>query len=175
MSIATRTGDDGTTGLLYNRRVPKRHPRVESCGAVDELNSAIGLARALAGQDRLNEQFVAIQKDLVTLMGEIAVLPEDLERYERDGFQHITNSQTAKLDAAVASLESQGISYKGWATPGANPAAAAFDVARTTCRRAERRISELIERGDLRNQEILVYLNRLSDVLWLTARALEHS
>lgn len=175
MSIATRTGDNGTTGLLYNRRVPKHHARIEACGAVDELNSAIGLARALANRPELNDRLVAAQKDLVTLMGELVVLPEDLDRYERDGFQHITSSHVKKLDDAVAYLEGQGISYKGWATPGATPAAGAFDVARTTCRRAERRVSELMERGEIRNHEILVYLNRLSDVLWLMARALEHS
>lgn len=173
MSIATRTGDNGTTGLLYNRRVPKHHERVEACGTVDELNAAIGLARALAGAGEINDWLIATQKQLVNLMGEIATLPEDLERYDRDGFQRITSAETSRLDGIVADLESRGISYKGWATPGATAASAALDVARTTCRRAERRVSALIAADQLKNPEILVFLNRLSDALWLIARAAE--
>jgi cob(I)alamin adenosyltransferase len=109
----------------------------------------------------------------VTLMGELATLPEDLERYARDGFQHISAANTKRLDEIVANLEGQGISYRGWATPGATAASAALDVARTTCRRAERRVSALLEAKDLPNPEILVFLNRLSDALWLMARSLE--
>jgi cob(I)alamin adenosyltransferase len=173
VSIATRTGDDGTTGILYNRRLPKSHPRVEAVGSVDELNAAIGLARALNGLGFIAENLFAIQKDLVNVMGEIATLNEDLARYEKDGFTRVTAALTEKLDKLVAELEGQGISYKGWATPGANAAAGALDVARTTCRRAERRIHALRESGEIQNAEMLVYFNRLSDVLWLMARWVE--
>lgn len=173
MSIATRTGDRGTTGLLYNRRVPKTHPRIEAVGAVDELNAAIGLARALSGAGFVGDNLLAIQKDLVTFMGELATLPEDLDRYLRDGFILVSAALTEKLDKLVAEIEGQGISYKGWATPGATVAAGALDVARTTCRRAERRVSALLESGDVKNPEMIVYLNRLSDVLWLMARWVE--
>lgn len=173
MSIATRTGDAGTTGLLYNRRVSKCHPRVEACGSVDELNAAIGLARASAEHDFVRSNLLTVQKELVDLMGEVATDLEDLERYKKDGFHLLTPTATARLDALVKEIESQNVSFKGWATPGATFHAAALDVARTTCRRAERRVCALQEAGLLRNAEIQIYLNRLSDALWLLARWVE--
>lgn len=91
-------------------------------------------------------------------------------RFGRDGFQVVTPELTALLDQVIAEIESQGVSFKGWATPGATPAAAALDLARTVCRRAERRVCGLSEAGELTNPEIVVYLNRLSDLLWLLAR-----
>lgn len=169
MSIATKTGDDGTTGLMYNRRVSKCHPRVEAYGSVDELNAAIGLARAVVPNPRLQE----IQRDLVILMGELATAPEDLERFTKDGFSVVTSPMTAKLDAIVAEIESRNVSFKDWATPGANLAAAALDMARVACRRAERRVRALGEQGPPVNPAIIVYLNRLSDALWLLARQAE--
>ncbi|MEO8427982.1 MAG: cob(I)yrinic acid a,c-diamide adenosyltransferase [Verrucomicrobiota bacterium] len=174
MSIATRTGDAGTTGLMYNRRVSKCHPRVEAYGAVDELNAAIGAARAIAGANFVCDKLLLIQKDLITLMGELATTIEDLARYLKDGFSLVTSELTAKLDQWVSEIEAQQISFKGWATPGATPPAAMLDVARTTCRRAERLVCALHEANQLRNPEILVYLNRLSDLLWLLARWLEN-
>lgn len=170
MSIATRTGDQGTTGLMYNRRVPKCHPRVEACGSVDELNAALGLARAACPQPFIQSHLAALQKQLVTLMGELATAVEDLPRYVRDGFPLMEPDLTAKLDALIAQLESEGMTFSGWAVPGANAGAAALDFARTVCRRAERRVCELHQNQQLRNDEILAYLNRLSDVLWLLAR-----
>jgi len=173
MSIATRTGDDGTTGLMYNRRVSKCHPRVEAYGSVDELNAALGLARAAAGHEFVLRHLLAVQEDLVILMGELATLPEDRGRYVKDGFKLVTAELTAKLDALVKEIEAQNVSFKGWATPGGTAASAALDVARTTCRRAERRVCALREAGQLGNEEIGVYLNRLSDALWLLARWVE--
>jgi cob(I)alamin adenosyltransferase len=173
MSIATRTGDTGTTGLMYNRRVPKCHPRVEAYGSVDELNSAIGLARATSDQDFIRAHLLPIQNDLVVLMGELATLVEDLPRYVKDGFKLVTPAMTVKLDELVKLIESQSISFKGWATPGATLNAAALDVARTACRRAERQACALQEAGQLENSEIIIYLNRLSDSLWLLARWVE--
>jgi cob(I)alamin adenosyltransferase len=170
MSIATRTGDDGTTGLIYSRRVPKNHPRIEACGTVDELNATLGLARALATEKFIRENLLAIQQDLIVLMGEAGVLPEDLARYVRDGHAFVTPGMSARLDALVREMEAQKISFKGWATPGATVNAAALDVARTVCRRAERRVFDLSQSGQLTNAEVGVYLNRLSDVLWLMAR-----
>jgi len=170
MSIVTRTGDGGTTALMYGRRVPKNHPRVEAYGAVDELNAALGLARATAGEDFVHANLLAIQKNLVVLMGELAVLPEDLSRYVKDGYSVVAPEMTAKLDALVWEIEAQGVDFKGWATPGATMNSAALDVARTVCRRAEQRVCALQETGELKNPEIVVYLNRLSDLLWLTAR-----
>jgi cob(I)alamin adenosyltransferase len=173
MSIATKTGDDGSTGLMYNRRVSKCHPRVEAYGAVDELNAALGLARASAPNLGQNSRLEGVQKDLVTLMGELATQVEDLPRYAKDGFVVVTGDLTAKLDVIVREIEARKISFKGWATPGANVAAATLDVARTTCRRAERRVCALQEAGQLHNGEIVIYLNRLSDALWLMAREAE--
>ncbi len=173
MSIATKTGDSGTTGLMFGRRVPKNHPRVEACGAVDELNAALGMARATAAQNFVRDNLPVIQKDLIALMGELGVLPEDLPRYVKAGYPLLTPALTAKLDALVAEIESQNITFKGWATPGATPASAALDVARTVCRRAERRVCAVKESGGTVNPEIIIFLNRLSDLLWLFARRLE--
>jgi cob(I)alamin adenosyltransferase len=173
MSIATRTGDNGTTGLMYNRRVSKCHPRVEAYGTVDELNAAIGLARASAQQEFVRDNLLIIQKDLVTLMGELATGTEDLPRYAKDGFTLVSSALTAKLDQLVAEIEAQSITFKGWATPGATLNSAALDVARTVCRRAERRVCALHEAGQLQNSEIIIYLNRLADLLWLFARWVE--
>ncbi len=170
MSIVTKKGDDGTTALMYNRRVPKCHPQVEAYGNVDELNAALGLARAAARQTILRERLLAIQRDLVTVMGELATLPEDLPRYAKDGFTLVTPGLTAPLDDIARDIESQNVSYKHWATPGANPASAALDAARTVCRRAERRVCAWRETYPALNPEIIVFLNRLSDVLWLLAR-----
>src|SRR5438093_3063536 len=98
MSIVTKTGDAGTTGLMYKRRVSKCHPRVEAYGSVDELNAAIGCARATAEHDFVRHNLLAIQHDLVTLMGELATAMEDLERYARDGFAFVTPELTGKLE-----------------------------------------------------------------------------
>jgi cob(I)alamin adenosyltransferase len=173
MSIATKTGDSGTTGLMYGRRVPKTHPRVAACGAVDELNAALGLARATATENFVSENLFAIQKNLVVLMGEVGLLTEDSPRYLRDGYLPVTPEMTAKLDALVKEIEAQNVSFKGWATPGATVNSAALDVARTICRRAERAVCVLRETDDLPNAEIVIFLNRLSDLLWLFARWVE--
>lgn len=173
MSIVTKTGDHGTTGLMYNRRVPKSHPRVEAYGSVDELNAALGMARAAAGDGFIRENLLIIQKDLVILMGELATAVEDLPRFVKDGFSVVTPSLTAKLDKLVQEIESQKVSLKNWATPGANLSSASLDVARTVCRRAERRVCALHESGQLQNPEIIVYMNRLADLLWLFARWVE--
>jgi cob(I)alamin adenosyltransferase len=170
MSIVTKTGDQGTTGLMYNRRVPKSHPRVEACGAVDELNAALGLARAAAQHPFISDNLLHIQKNLVALMGELGVATEDRPRYLKDGFPLLTPEMTAKLDQLVKEIESQQITFKDWAMPGSNTASAALDFSRTVCRRAERSISTLNQVGDLQNPELLIYLNRLSDLLWLFAR-----
>jgi cob(I)alamin adenosyltransferase len=173
MSIATKTGDLGQTGLMYNRRVSKCHPRVEAYGTVDELNCAIGLARAAAQYPFVQEHLLKIQADLVGMMGELATQVEDLPRYAADGHPVVTPQTTVKLDDLVRLIESQKISFKGWATPGRDASSAALDFARTVCRRAERRVCALQEDSQLQNLEVIVYLNRLSDALWLLARWVE--
>ena len=174
MSIATKTGDDGTTGLMYGRRVSKIHPQVEACGAVDELNCALGTARAQSHGTPLEKTLFGIQKELVNLMGELAVAEEDSERYVADGYERITDAHVAQLTAVIDDLEqNQKLTFKHWATPGFNPASAALDVARTVCRRAEREVIRLRESGETVNPEIIRYLNRLSDFCWLQARWVE--
>jgi len=173
MSIVTKTGDTGTTALMFNRRVSKTHPRIEAGGAVDELNSALGLARASAEHPFVRDHLLNIQKDLVILMGELATLVEDLPRFVKAGFSPVTPELTAKLDALATQIESENIAPKDWAMPGATVNSAALDFTRSTCRLAERRVCALQESNQLHNPEIIIYLNRLSDTLWLLARWVE--
>src|SRR6267143_4763926 len=133
MSIVTKAGDKGTTALMYGRRVSKCHPRVEAYGCVDELNSALGVARATAEHDLVRDSLVIIQKELVILMGELATAVEDLPRYVKDGYSLVTSTMTENLGKTVREIESQTVSFKGWATPGATVQTAALDVARTVC------------------------------------------
>jgi cob(I)alamin adenosyltransferase len=171
MSIATRTGDDGTTALMYGRRVGKADPRVEAYGTVDELNAALGLARAHATLPLVREELLAVQNQLVALMGELAVAPEDLTRYRAtEKYPKLEESALAHLDGLVAKIEGEKVNFAGWATPGASVASAALDVTRTVCRRAERRVVAL---SSTENALAIRYLNRLSDVLWLMARYAE--
>ena len=158
---------------MYNRRVSKCHPRVEAYGGVDELNTALGLARASTTEEYLQRHLLAVQHQLVILMGELATLEEDLPRYLKDGFKQVTPELTAQLDELVRELEARKISFKGWATPGSCLSSATLDHARTACRRAERRVCALHEAGHLGNPEIILFLNRLSDTLWLLARWVE--
>jgi cob(I)alamin adenosyltransferase len=158
---------------MYNRRVSKSHPRVEAYGAVDELNAAIGLARASARHPFVSDRLLEMQKALVTLMGELATQPEDLPRYAKDGFALVSPAMTAPLDRLAREIEAQNVSSQGWATPGASLSSAALDLARTACRRAERRVCALQEINQLHNSEIIIFLNRLSDTLWLLARWVE--
>src|ERR1700744_3295582 len=111
MSIATKTGDDGTTGLIYGHRVPKNHPRVEAYGTIDELNSALGLVRAMATEKFVSENIFWIQKSLVDVMGEVGVLPQDLPRYEKAGYVLVTPALTARLDSLVQEIEAQNVSF----------------------------------------------------------------
>jgi cob(I)alamin adenosyltransferase len=174
MSIATKTGDAGQTALMYGRRVPKMERRVEAYGTVDELNAALGLVRATTKADLIQGTIFSVQKELVVLMGELAVADEDRERYQRDGYEIVTATMVDRLTAVVDNLEqNHHINYKHWATPGNTLDAAALDVARTTCRRAERRVVGLADSAEYVNPETIRYLNRLSDVLWLFARYAE--
>jgi cob(I)alamin adenosyltransferase len=173
VSICTKTGDSGQTGLMYNRRVSKTHPRIRACGAVDELNAALGLARAELKDPGANEKLLKIQKQLVALMGELATHKDDLERYKRDGFDLLPATAPNEVESWIAELEARNISFRGWATPGATREAAAFDWARAVCRRAEREVQELIEAGEIDNRALQIFLNRVSDYLWLSARAAE--
>src|SRR2546423_15513570 len=176
MSIATKTGDEGETSLMYGRRVPKTDARVDAYGCVDELNAALGLARAAAKDAFLSDQILAVQKELVTVMGELATAAEDIDRYNKDGFQLTTAAMTDRLTAVIDDLEKNRLAkFKDWVTPGKNLSAATLDLARTVCRRAERRVADLMLADPKFNREILGYLNRLSDLCWLLARVAEQS
>ena len=170
MSIVTKTGDEGETCLMYGRRLPKNNPRSEAGGAVDELTAALGLARANCTDKFVVDQILAVQKDLINLMGELSTLPEDRQRYTKDGFQAVGEEMVDRIHAVIVDLEKdKSLFPKDWAIPGANPVSAALDLARTICRRAERHVAFLKDP----NPEILRYLNRLSDFCWILARLTE--
>ena len=125
------------------------------------------------GASSIADQILSIQKELVIVMGELATAPQDLERYEKDGFSLTTAAMVDRLTAAIDDLEKDKTLYgKGWATPGNTPLAATLDLARTICRRAERRVAAL-DGAQHSIAEILRYLNRLSDLCWLLARLAE--
>lgn len=172
-SIATRTGDDGTTGLLYGQRVPKDHPQMQAVGAFDELNSAIGVAKAFSPDSARRTALEAIQRDLVALMGEVACAEADAARYAESKFPKVGEPELARIDAAVAALEATDLRFDGWATPGANPAAAGLDLARAVARRAERQLAALPAAGRSVRPVVRQYVNRVADLLWLMARDAE--
>jgi cob(I)alamin adenosyltransferase len=170
LSIVTKTGDQGETSLMYGRRVSKNDPRVEAYGSVDELNAALGLARASSQNQFVSEQILAVQKDLIVVMGELATAPEDRDRYLKDGFKVTSAEMVDRIGGVIVDLEKDKSLYpKDWVIPGGNALSAALDFARTSARHAERRVAGL---KDL-NGEILRYLNRLSDLCWVLARYAE--
>jgi len=174
MSIVTKTGDQGETSLMYGRRVPKTHPRVDAYGCVDELNAALGLARAVCTDKFVSEQILAAQKDLIVVMGELATDPQDRERYVKDGFLLTSAAMVERVTAVIVDLEKDKSLYpKDWVIPGGTTISAALDFARTTCRRSERQMTALMERERELNPEILRYVNRLSDFCWILARYVE--
>ena len=172
-SIATRTGDDGSTSLLYGQRVPKDHPQIEAVGAYDELNVALGAVKPLLTDDAVRTLVTSLQNNLVALMGEVACAETDAARYAESKFAKISAADVTTLDAAVAALEARGLKFDGWATPGANALGAAFDTARVVARRAERRLCALPAHGRSVRPELRQFTNRLADLLWLLARQAE--
>ena len=155
---------------MYGRRLSKADPRVDAYGCVDELTAALGLARSIAPDKFISDQIVAAQKDLIVVMGELATAPGDRERYVKDGFQLTTAAMVDRISAVIFDLEKDKTLYpKDWVIPGKNLTSAALDLARTICRRAERRVAAATDT----NPEILRYLNRLSDLCWILARYAE--
>ena len=176
MSIVTKTGDKGETSLMYGRRVPKSDPRVDAYGCVDELTAALGLARSISIEKFLSEEILAAQKDLIVVMGELATTPQDRERYVKDGFHLSTAAMVDRITAVIVDLEKDKSLYpKDWVIPGGTSVSAALDFARATCRRAERHIAAFMANDKDFNPEILRYLNRLSDLLWVLARYAERT
>jgi len=174
MSIVTRTGDKGETSLMYGHRVSKGDARVDAYGCIDELTAALGLARSIAKDKFISDEILAAQKDLIVVMGELATAPGDRERYAKDGFHITTPAMVDRVTAAIEVLEKDESLYpKDWVIPGGTRVSAALDFARTTCRRAERRIAVFSASDAEFNIEVLRYLNRLSDLCWVLARYVE--
>jgi len=174
-SIATRAGDDGTTSLLYGQRVPKDHPQIAAVGSLDELNAALGSAKASRPAGTDPAELERIQKELVALMGEVSCAESDVARYAGSKFAQIGAAELARIDAAIEVIEARQPKFDGWDTPGANLQAAALDLARTAARRAERQLVGLATHGRTLRPVVLQYVNRVSDLLWLLAREAEQT
>jgi cob(I)alamin adenosyltransferase len=168
MSIATKRGDGGQTGLAGGIRVSKASLRVEAYGTVDELNSVLGMARSHCEDVDLRERTKSIQRELFRVGSGLATPPDS-----RKPQVPIPEAMVDGLTKQVYELEATEGLLSDWSLPGEHPTGAAFDVARTVCRRAERNVVRLMESGEAVEPNILAYLNRLSDVLWLFARKIE--
>ncbi len=169
MSIATQTGDTGQTALTGGTRVSKADLRVEAYGTVDELNACLGFARSLCTDDKLRERTEEIQRTLFRVGSALSRplgdtrSPSALQPADVD---HLT-TQVHEIE------EMEGI-LSDWSLPGAHRESAAYEIARTVCRRAERCAVRLDESGEPVPPEAIAYLNRLSDLLWLFGRVIEH-
>lgn len=168
MSIATTTGDTGKTVLIGGDLVSKANLRVEAYGTIDELGAALGFARSISGDQEVNELTKNIQRELFMVAGSTAN-PHFAEAPK----PYMTPDMIERLTVEVHRIEKiEGI-LTDWSLPGDVSAAAAFDVARTICRRAERSVVRLAETGEAIDAQVITYLNRLSDLLWLFGRLLE--
>lgn len=168
MKIYTRTGDKGGTALFGGGRVPKDHPRVEAYGNVDELNAALGLARAIESLPRVDEVLVPVQRDLFAI-GALLATPDHEKMHDQLEKARIDEARIAELERAIDQAEAELEPLRSFIIPGGSPKGAALHVARTVCRRAERgvvRLSHEIELPEL----AIKYLNRLSDLLFTLAR-----
>jgi len=175
MSIATRQGDGGQTRLIYGARVSKADLQVEAYGAQDELNAFLGLARASCPDERTRKELEGLQRDTFVVGAQLATPPERRAELKT----RVSPEMTARLDAVVADIETIPGLLDDWALPGATQDGAAIDCARVVARRAERCAVRLVEweRAEMSDapdsEELLRYLNRVSDVLWLLGRRLE--
>jgi cob(I)alamin adenosyltransferase len=172
VKIYTRKGDDGTTSLWYGGRVPKHHGRTEAYGALDEACSQLGLARALCadeGAEELGADILRLQDDIFVAGAELATAPEAAERLE-DGVSRTSGEMVewveGRIDRYMAAVELP----PQFVIPGGNQLSAQLDVARTTIRRAERRISALAEAGELAGETVIHFVNRASDLAFAMAR-----
>jgi cob(I)alamin adenosyltransferase len=170
MKIYTKTGDAGDTGLFGGGRVPKSHPRVEAYGEVDELNATIGLARSIEMMPRIDEVLAPIQRDLFAI-GALLATPDREKMRQHLEKARVDEERVAELEQAIDDGDRELEPLKSFIMPGGTPKAAALHVARTVCRRAERRVVELQELHETEiPQLVVIYLNRLSDLLFTLAR-----
>ena len=161
----TATGDDGTTALLGDERVPKYHPQPEAYGTVDETSAALGLARALATRPEVKEALLTVQRDLYGMMAELAATPAAAPK-----FRVIDGRRASWLDETTDRFGERLSMPREFVVPGDTPAGAALDLARTVVRRAERLVVKLHDKGLCANREIIRYLNRLSSLCFVLAR-----
>lgn len=167
MKIYTRTGDAGDTGLFGGGRVAKTHPRVEAYGDVDELNAAIGLARAIESMPRVDEVLVPLQRDLFAI-GALLATPDRDKMKKQLEKASIDDRRIEEMERAIDQADQELEPLKAFIVPGGTPKAAALHVARTVCRRAERRVIAL--QSDEIPPIVVIYLNRMSDLLFTLAR-----
>lgn len=177
MRIYTRKGDDGSTGLLFGGdRVSKADARTDAYGTTDEAVAALGLARASIGsptdrtEARLGELIVRLQRELFVVGAELATHTDRRDRLV-DGVSRVTAEMVATLEREIDELEAIVEQPKEFVLPGESMAGAALDLARTVVRRAERRAVLLASDGGLPDSQVLPYLNRLADLLFVAARA----
>ncbi len=168
MKIYTKTGDDGDTGLFGGGRVPKDHARVAAYGDVDELNAVLGMARSVDVMPRIDEVLAPIQRDLFAL-GALLATPDHEKMKEQLAKARISEARIGQLEQAIDDGEAELEPLKAFIMPGGTPKAAALHVARTVCRRAERAIIRLQREAEI-PQIVVIYLNRLSDLLFVLAR-----
>jgi cob(I)alamin adenosyltransferase len=170
VKIYTKTGDEGTTGLLGNARVPKDDIRIESYGTVDELNAVLGMARA-SGLDPALDQIVAQIQDDLFIVGSALADPDPGGRFHNA----IGSAHVGRLEGTIDRLELELAPLANFILPGGSPPAAALHLARTVCRRAERLVVRMARQpgGDV-PAILIVYLNRLSDLLFVLARGANH-
>ncbi len=167
--VTTGTGDTGYTGLLGEQRVPKYDPRPDTFGTVDEATSALGLARAFSKDQRVKDIIYRIQHELYLLMGELATPPEN---YEKMGLR-MTAEHVQRLEQIEEELKREVEIPNKFIIPGDSLDGAALDLARTIIRRAERMAVKLLHDGVIQNAEVIRYLNRLSDLIFILARYIE--
>lgn len=165
MSITTKTGDKGQSGLLGGARLPKTDARFAALGAIDELNAALGMAKAAATDNAKKALIEEFQRAMIALGAEAATKPEDFERFEG---KFVTQEAVDELLAKTHAREA-GKDFSKFELPGTNAVNAALHFARTVARRAERGLWGLYEAKGLKRELACVYLNRLSDLLWLMA------
>lgn len=167
--IYTKTGDDGTTGRLYGGRVPKSHPATEAYGSVDEMVADLGVARALADHPRLQGLLLRVQRDLFVVGADLATNPQQRSKLRPEA-SLVTERMVRELERLIDKTTAEHPLPQEFVVPGESHISAQLDVARATCRRAERRAMALRESGAEVNPEALRYLNRLSDLLFVLAR-----
>jgi cob(I)alamin adenosyltransferase len=170
MKIYTRKGDDGSTGLWYGGRVPKASARPEAYGSVDEAASALGLARAAAERgSELYADILRVQNELFVAGAELATAPEAAGRLE-EGVSKVAPGMVERLESDIDRYMDRVDLPPKFVIPGGTELSARLDVARAAVRRAERRVAALKDEGDLADDTVLTYLNRLSDALFAMAR-----